>query len=55
LDEEMYEYEVEGTRPRSRPEKTCRKIVEKDYEARGLNREYVMDCNRWRKLIKHAL
>jgi len=24
------EYEVEGTRPRGRPKKTCRKMVEKD-------------------------
>ena len=50
----MYEYELEGTRPRSRPKKTCRKIVEKDCEARGLDREDVMDRNRWKKLIRHA-
>ena len=42
----MYEYEVEGTRPRGRPKKTCIKIVEKDYEAHGLNRKDVMDRNR---------
>jgi len=31
------EYEVEGTRPRGRPKKTWREIVEKDCKARGLN------------------
>jgi len=45
------EYEVEGTRPRGRPKKTWREIVEKDCKARGLNREDVMDCSRWRKQI----
>jgi len=30
------EYEVEGTRPRGRPKKTWREIVEKDCRARGL-------------------
>ena len=43
------EYEVEGTRPRGRPKKTWRVIVEKDCEARVLNREDAMDCSRWRK------
>jgi len=38
---------VEGTRPRGRPKKTWRQIVEKDCRARGLN----MDRARWRKLI----
>jgi len=33
------EYEVEGARPRGRPKKTWREIVEKDCQARGLNRE----------------
>jgi len=36
------EYEVEGTRPRGRPKKTWREIVEKDCRARGLNREDAM-------------
>jgi len=36
---EMYYYEVAGARPRGRPKKTWREIVEKDYKARGLNRE----------------
>ena len=45
------EYEVEGARPRGRPKKTWRQIVEKDCRARGLNREDAMDRARWRKLI----
>jgi len=40
------EYEVEGTRPRGRPKKTWREIVEKDCQARKLNREDAMDHNR---------
>ena len=35
------EYEVEGNRPRGRPKKTWRQIVEKDCGARGLSREDV--------------
>jgi len=45
------EYEVEGATPRGRPKKTWREIVEKDCQARKLNREYAMYCNRWRKQI----
>jgi len=46
------EYEVEGARPRGRPKKTCREIVEKDCQARKLNTEDAMDCTRWRKQIR---
>jgi len=35
----MYEYEVEGAKPRGRLKKTWREIVEKDCQARKLNRE----------------
>jgi len=45
------EYEVEGTRPRGRPKKTSRKIVEKDCRAHGLKTEDAMDRCRWRKQI----
>ena len=45
------EYEVEGTRPRGRPKKTCREIVKKDCRACGLNMEDAMDRSRWRKQI----
>jgi len=40
------EYEVEGARPRGRPKKTWREIVEKDCKASGLNREDAMDRSR---------
>ena len=37
------EYEVKGARPRGRPKKTWREIVEKDCQVCGLNREDAMD------------
>jgi len=43
------EYEVKGVRPRGRPKKTWRMIVEKDCKAHGLNREDAMDRSRWRR------
>ena len=46
------EYEVEGARPRGRPKKTWREIVEKGCQACKLNREDAMDCNRSRKQIR---
>jgi len=46
------EYEVQGARPRGRPKKTCREIVEKECQTRKLNREDDMDGNRWRKQIR---
>jgi len=42
----------EGARPRGRPKKTWREIVEKDFQARKLNREDAMDRNRWMKQIR---
>jgi len=50
------EYEVEGARPRrverprGRPKKTWKEIVEKDCQARKLNREDAMDCNKWKQI-----
>jgi len=44
------EYEMEGARPRGRPKKTRREIVE-DCEVCGFNREDAMDRSRWRKQI----
>ena len=41
-----------GARPRGRPNKTRREIVEKDCQARKLNREDAMGRNRWRKQIR---
>jgi len=46
------EYEVDGTRPRGRPKKTWKEIVEKDYQAHKLNREDAVGHNRWRKQIR---
>jgi len=46
------EYEVEGARPRGRPKKTWREIVEKDCQVCGLNREDAMDHSRWMKQIR---
>ena len=46
------EYEVEGPRPRERPKRTWREVVEKDSQTRKLNKEDAMDRSKWRKLIK---
>jgi len=43
---------LEGARPRGRPKKTWREIMQKDYEAHKFNREDAMDRNRCRKQIK---
>ena len=48
----MYGYELEGARPRGRPKKTSREIVEKDCQVHGLNREDAMDRSRWMKQIR---
>jgi len=46
------EYEIEGLRPRGRPKRTWREVVEKDSEARKLNKEDAVDRSKRRKLIK---
>jgi len=46
------EYEMEGARPKGRPKKTWKQIVEEDCQARKLNREDAMDHHRWRKQIR---
>jgi len=46
------EYEVEGSRPRGRPKRTWREVVEKDCQACKLNKKNAMDRSKWRKLIK---
>jgi len=44
--EKCLEYEVEGARPRGRPKRTWKDIVEKDCQAHELNnREDAMDRN----------
>jgi len=52
LGEEIMEYEVEGARPRGRPKKVGRDIVEKDCQAHKLIRKDAMNHNRWRKQIR---
>jgi len=46
------EYEVEGSRQRGRPKRTWKEVVQKDSQARNLNKEDAMDRGRWKKLIK---
>jgi len=46
------EYELEGSRPRGRPKRTWREVVQKDCQACNLNREDATDRSRWEKLIK---
>jgi len=46
------EYEVEGSRPIDRPKRTWKEVVQKDCQARNLNKEDAMDRGRWKKLIK---
>ena len=45
-------YEVEGPRPRGRPNRTWREVVKEDFQARKLNTKDAMDHSKWRKLIK---
>jgi len=40
------EYEVAGARPRGRPKKIWRELVERDCQACKLNKEYAMDHKR---------
>jgi len=46
------EYEVEGSKTRGKPKRMWREIVQKDFQARNMNREDAVDCSRWKKLIK---
>jgi len=46
------EYEVEGSKPRGRPKRTWREVVQKDFQALKLNRESAIDRSSWKKLIK---
>jgi len=41
-------------RPKERPKRTWREVVEKDCQIYKLNKEDAMDHSRWRKLIKDA-
>ena len=46
------EYEVDGSRPTGRPKRPWKEVMQKDCQARNLNKEYVLDRGRWKKLIK---
>ena len=46
------EYEAQGSRARGRPKRTWREVVQKDCQARNLNREDAMDRSRLKKLKK---
>jgi len=46
------EYEAEGPRPRGRPKRTWREVVQEDCQARKLNKEDAMNRCKWRKMIK---
>jgi len=47
------EYEVDCPRPKGRPEKTWREIVEKDCQECKLNKDDAMDRKRWRKQMRN--
>jgi len=46
------EYEMEGSRPRGRPKRTWREVVQKDCQTCKLNRDDAVDRSGWKKLIK---
>jgi len=46
------EYEVKGARPRDRPKRTWREVVQTDCQARKLNKEHAVVRSRWRQLMK---
>jgi len=46
------QYEVKGSRPRGRPKRTWREVVQKDCQEYKLSREDAMDHSRWKKLIR---
>jgi len=48
------EYEVEGPRPKGRPKRTWREVVQEDCQARKMNKEDAIDRCKWRKMIKNV-
>jgi len=46
------EYEVQGPRPRGRPNRAWREVVREDCQARKMNEEDAVDRCKWRKMIK---
>jgi len=47
-------YEVEASIPRGRPKRIWREVVQKDRQARDLNKDDAMDRSRWKKLIRNG-
>ena len=47
------EYEVEGPRPRGRPNRTWREVVKEDCQARKLNTEVAMDHSKYTNVSTH--
>ena len=43
---------MEGSRPRGRPKRTWREVVQKDCQACKLDGEDATDHSRWKKMIK---
>ena len=43
---------MEGSRPRGRPKRTWKEVVQKDCQAHNLNKEDAVDRGRRKKLIK---
>jgi len=43
---------VEGSGPRGRPKRTWKEVVQKDCQARNLNKEDAMDRGGWKNMIK---
>ena len=48
----MYGVWSGSTRPKGRPRRTWKEVVQKDCQARKLNTEDAVDPSRWRKLIR---
>jgi len=48
------EHEVEGSRPRGRPNKTWKEVVREDCQAHKFNKEDAMDRCKWKKVKKEA-
>ena len=46
------EYKVQGLRPRGRPKRTWREVVQEDCQARKIKRVDAIDRCKWRKMIK---
>jgi len=46
------DYEVEGPRPKGRPKRTWKEVVQEDCKTRKLNKVNAIDHCKWRKVLK---